>query len=121
MNTLTRKLLRSLILRKGQFIAVVSVVAIGIMLYIAMSNSYQNLQKSQLDFYAKKDFADYYFQVVKAPERITKQIENLPGVDRVSGRITEDLALIKTDDSRASARIVTYEPEDKEDLNKLYI
>ena len=121
MNTLTRKLLRSLILRKGQFIAVVSVVAIGIMLYIAMSNSYQNLQKSQQDFYAKKDFADYYFQVVKAPERITKQIENLPGVDRVSGRITEDLALIKTDDSRASARIVTYEPEDKEDLNKLYI
>ena len=121
MNTLTRKLLRSLILRKGQFIAVVSVVAIGIMLYIAMSNSYQNLQKSQQDFYAKKDFADYYFQVVKAPERITKQIENLPGVDRVSGRITEDLALIKTDDSRATARIVTYEPEDKEGLNKLYM
>ena len=121
MNTLTRKLLRSLVLRKGQFIAVVSVVAIGIMLYIAMSNSYQNLQKSQQDFYDKKDFADYYFQVVKAPERITKQIENLAGVDQVSGRITEDLALIKTDESRATARIVTYEPEDKEELNKLYM
>jgi putative ABC transport system permease protein len=121
MRVLTKKLLRGLTLKKGQFIAVVSVVAIGIMLFIAMSNSYQNLRSSQLDFYNKNHFADYYFQVVKAPDRIIKQIENVPGVNKASGRITEDLALIKADDSRATARIVTYDLEDENSLNSLYM
>ena len=121
MRVLTKKLLRGLTLKKGQFIAVVSVVAIAIMLFIAMSNSYQNLRSSQLDFYNKNHFADYYFQVVKAPDRIIKQIENVPGVNKASGRITEDLALIKADDSRATARIVTYDLEDENSLNSLYM
>ncbi len=121
MRVLTKKLLRSLTLKKGQFIAVVSVVAIGIMLYIAMSNSYQNLRNSQQDFYNKNRFADYYFQVVKAPDRIIKQIENVPGVNKASGRITEDLALVKADNSRATARVVTYDLEDKSSLNSLYM
>lgn len=121
MRVLTKKLLRSLTLKKGQFIAVVSVVAIGIMLYIAMSNSYQNLRNSQQDFYNKNHFADYYFQVVKAPDRIIKQIENVPGVNKASGRITEDLALVKADNSRATARVVTYDLEDKSSLNSLYM
>lgn len=121
MNTLTRKLLRGLTQRKGQFIAVVSVVAIGIMLYIAMSNSYQNLRNSQEEFYASNNFADYYFQVVKAPERIIRQIENIQGIDKAGGRITEDLTLVKANDSRATMRIVTYDPEEINGLNKLHI
>jgi putative ABC transport system permease protein len=121
MSILARKLLRSLKGKKGQFIAVVSVVAIGIMLYIALSASYQNLRNSQQDFYNKNHFADYYFQVVKAPDRIVKQIENIPGVNKVSGRIMTDVPIVKADGSRATARVVTYEINDKNALNTIHM
>lgn len=121
MSILTRKLLRNLTERKGQFIAVAAVVAIGIMLYIALSVSYQNLRDSQQDFYEEKHFADYYFQVVKAPDRILKQIENVAGAARVTGRITEDLPIVKADGSRATARVVTYDMEDKNSLNMIHM
>lgn len=121
MSILNRKLLRNLTGRKGQFLAVAAVVAIGIMLYIALSASYQNLRNSQEDFYQKNHFADYYFHIVKAPDKIVKQIENIPGVNKVTGRIMNDLPIVKADGARATARIVTYDITDKNALNTIHM
>lgn len=118
-NILLRKLLRYAKGNKGQFLAVAAVVMIGITVYIAMGTSYFNLSRTQQEYYRKNNFADYYFQVVKAPEGITRQIIEVPGVKRVTGRIQMDLPLIKDNNERATVRAVTYSQPMDNELNRL--
>ena len=120
MNVLTRRLLRSIKEKKGQVFSIVTVVMVGIIVYISMTASYYNLKEAQEHFYTDNHMADYYFQVVKAPEQLLKDIENLPGVYQVTGRITLDAPIIRGED-RASARIVTYLTPVNEQLNSLHL
>jgi len=119
MGILGKKLWRHIRHNKGQFLAVVAVVTVGIMAYIAMSASYYNLSQSQAKFYQDNNFADYYFQVVKAPQEIIKQIEVIPGIKRVTGRIQRDVPIIKENEERATARIVSYGLPMENELNHL--
>lgn len=83
MNVLTRKLWRTIGSTRGQFLAVAGVVTVGITVYIAMSTAYYNLNRSRAAFYDENDFADYYFHVVRAPGQIIRQVEAVPGVEKV--------------------------------------
>ncbi|MDD3894709.1 MAG: FtsX-like permease family protein [Syntrophomonadaceae bacterium] len=121
MSILTKKLLRNLTSKKGQFFAVATVVAIGIMVYVGMSVSYQNLRSSQEDFYNKNHFADYYIHVVKAPDRIVKQIEKIAGINKVTGRIMTDLTIVKSNGEKATARVITYDTNDEDSLNTIHM
>ncbi|NLB89127.1 MAG: ABC transporter permease, partial [Syntrophomonadaceae bacterium] len=96
-------------------------VTIGIMVYVSMSSCYNNLTKAQEDFYQEANFADYYFLVVKAPHQVVKEVENIKGVKRATGRITLDLAILKEDNKRATARIVTYSLPMDNELNRLLL
>lgn len=107
MSVLTRKLWRTIKSTKGQFLAVAAVVTVGITVYIAMSTAYYNLNRSQAAFYAENDFADYYFHVVRAPQQITRQVEAIPGVGKVTGRIQKDVPILKEDHQRATARLIS--------------
>lgn len=119
MGILSKKLWRHIGHNKGQFLAAAAVVMAGIVVYIAMSSSYYNLSQSQAKFYKDNNFADYYFQVVKAPQGVVKQIETLPGVKQVTGRIQRDLSLIKENDERATARLISYTLPMEDELNSL--
>lgn len=121
MLALFKKLLRNISQGKGQFLAVVAVVTIGIMVYVSMSSSYYNLTKAQEDFYREANFADYYFMVVKAPEQVVREVERVKGVNRVTGRITLDLSILKEDNKRATARIVTYSLPMDNELNRILL
>lgn len=121
MSALFKKLLRNIRQGKGQFLAVVAVVTIGIMVYVSMSSTYNNLTKAQEDFYRQANFADYYFMVVKAPHQVVKEVENIKGVKRATGRITLDLSILKEDNKRATARIVTYSLPMDNELNRLLL
>ncbi len=119
MGILGRKIWRHIRKNKGQFLAVVAVVMVGIIAYIAMGSSYYYLTQSQEKFYRENNFADYYFQVVKAPQEVIKQVEMLPGVKRVSGRVQRDLPIMKKNEERATARVVSYSIPMENVLNKL--
>jgi putative ABC transport system permease protein len=119
MGILGKKLWRHIRHNQGQFLAVVAVVMVGIITYVAMSTSYYNLSQSQEKFYRENNFADYNFQLVKAPEQVIKQVEMLPGVKRVSGRIQRDLPIIKNNEERATARVVSYTLPMEDELNTL--
>ncbi len=84
------------------------VITIGISLYVAMSNTFSNLGYAQESFYNDNNFADHYFHVVHAPEAVAKQIASIPGVEKVTARIQQDVAVIKADGTRASARLTSY-------------
>lgn len=108
MRVLLNKLRRTIWNTRGQFLAVTAVVALGITVFISMTTSYYNLNRSKDQFYRENNFADYYFHVVKAPEQVTRQIESLPGVAAVTGRIQKDVPLFKEDNQRATARVTGY-------------
>ncbi|MBO8158283.1 MAG: FtsX-like permease family protein [Thermosyntropha sp.] len=114
MKILFIKLIRTIWKTKGQFLAMVSIVTIGISIYIAITTGFYNLRHSRDIFYQENNFADYYFQVIKAPEKITNKIEALPEVQKVSGRIQQDVPVIKNDKKRGTARLTSYNlPIDK--------
>lgn len=64
MSVLLNKLRRTIWNTRGQFLAVTAVVAVGIAVYISMTTSYYNLNRTRDQFYRENNFADYYFHVV---------------------------------------------------------
>ncbi|MCX5780726.1 MAG: FtsX-like permease family protein, partial [Firmicutes bacterium] len=119
MGILGRKLAHFVRRNLGQFLAATAVVMIGIMAYISMNTTYYNLSQSQTQFYKDNNFADYYFQMVKAPENVVKQIETVVGVKRVTGRIQKDVPIFKPNEERATARLVSFTLPMDNELNRL--
>lgn len=121
MGILRKKLGHFIKRNLGQFLAAVSVVMIGIMIYIAMNTTYYSLNQTQSTFYRENNFADYYFQMVKAPEEVVKRISALAGVNRVTGRIQMDLPIFKKNEERATARVVSYTLPMDHELNRITV
>lgn len=119
MSILIRKLLRQIWHNKGQFLAAAAVIMVGVMVYLSMSTSYNNLRRSQEDFYRTNQFADYYFQVVRAPRSVVDQVEKVAGIKKVTGRIQLDVPILKENEERASARLVSYSLPITGNLNSL--
>ncbi len=121
MSILGRKLTHFIRRNLGQFLAATAVVMIGIMAYVSMNTTYNNLSQSQSQLYENNNFADYYVQVVKAPQEIVKEIEKVDGITRVTGRIQQDLPIIKADNGRAVARLVSYNLPMDNELNSIRV
>lgn len=116
MSALTRKLLRSLKTTYRQFIALVAMVMAGVALFMAFNTSLTNLIFSRDNYYQEYGFADYYFDVIRAPRGVLRQIQALPGVAEVNGRIQKDINLIKGDQQRITGRLHSYSPSSEKDL-----
>ncbi|MGE5370746.1 MAG: ABC transporter permease [Solirubrobacterales bacterium] len=121
MGVLTRRTIRLIGKTRGQFIAVVAVMTLGIAVFISMTTAYGNLTGVRDKFYRQYDFADYYFQVVRAPREITRQVAAVPGVTMATGRIQQDVALLRDNDARAIARIVSYPIPMEREVNRLHL
>ncbi len=121
MSTLSRKLLRTIRTTRGQFIGLGFIVALGVMVYIGMGTAYSNLTRSQQDFYQAANFADYYFQVVRAPASVSSKIESIAGVVKASGRIQSDVSLVKEGSQRAVGRITSYHLPMAGEVNQLHL
>lgn len=94
MRTLWRKLFRTIVSTKGQFFAVLSVIAVGITLYVAMTAVSENLIHSKDLFYAETSFADHFFHVVNAPEGIGERIKAVKGVLAATARTQKDVPVL---------------------------
>lgn len=120
-NVLTKRLLRSLIAARGQFLAITAVIVVGVTVYISMTATCYNMTKSTERFYHDYNFADYYFQVVKAPKGILRQIESIPGVIKATGRIQKDVIVIKENGERATARLTSFTLPVENEVNRPYL
>jgi len=121
MPVLLKKLLRTIWKTKGQFIAMVAIVTIGISIYISVTTAYLNLTGSQHKFYRDNNFAEHYFHLGRAPEEIIHRIAELPGVDLVSGRIQKDVPVFKDNNERATARVTGYSLPLGKEVNGLQV
>jgi putative ABC transport system permease protein len=111
MPALQHKLLRTIRTTLGQFLALVLIVLAGVCAYYGMNTAVIRLVAAQEQYYRETAFADYYFDVVRAPAGIVNQIQQLPGVVAVSGRIQKDVKVVRTEGVFDTGRLTSYAPQ----------
>ncbi|MEM8806226.1 MAG: FtsX-like permease family protein [Cyanobacteria bacterium P01_G01_bin.38] len=122
MKALDQKLWRDLWKMRGQAIAIVLIVACGIASLITMMSAYASLQLSQDAYYAQYRFADVFAQLERAPNSLTAQIEQIPGVQQVQTRVVRDVNLdVPGLDEPATGRLVSIPETHPPSLNALHI
>ncbi|MBP2657143.1 MAG: hypothetical protein H6Q69_175 [Firmicutes bacterium] len=117
MGVLWQRLIRAIKETAGQFIALAIIVALGVSNYYGMNMAISSLVQSQYDFYRETKSADYYFHVQRAPDTILKEIEKLPGIEQVTGRIQEEAKITVAGKPHGTGRIVSFEPDYGNQIN----
>lgn len=106
MRILLLKTWRDMKTRKGQFAALIVLVALGITSYVAFISGYEDLKASATETYEQLKFADFTTQVLNAPKSVIPKIEKIPGVAAVEGRLVIDTLLDLGSTEQAAARII---------------
>ena len=76
MKKLNLRLIRLIKNSYGQVIAVITVIAIGLLVYTAMKMAALNLQSTLNEYYDLTNFGDIYVQVVKIPSNAVEDLKN---------------------------------------------
>lgn len=103
---------------KGSFLGAVFIIAIGIFIYVAMTDVLWNL-KDQVDaYYHTGAMADVFAQVSGISETNLKKLEEIPGIEKASGKMAKDVRLLADGQNElVSVHLLSYDEEDA--LNKL--
>jgi len=119
---LTLKMLRDLWENKGAYIACTAMIALGLMIFTAMSSVVRNLEEAQLNFYAEQNFAHGFAQVESMPVSEIKKLQAIEGIEKVQGRIVEDVLIYRPHaKENAYLRLVSIDLNDKNPLNGVHI
>lgn len=121
MSKLTKRAFRILKNSKGQNVAIALVMAIGIMIYMAMSTAMLNLETTVNDYYELTNLADVYVDVVKIPKSSVNKLLEMNGVEAVAGRLSLDVPLkVEDEDEKVTVRLISV-PSSETKVSNLYI
>jgi putative ABC transport system permease protein len=87
LSILDRKLLRDLKSMFGQALAIASVIAGGVALFLVMAGMLGSLKETRRAYYERYGFADIWAPVVRAPEALIADLRRIPGVQAVETRV----------------------------------
>ena len=93
MRAIDRKLVRDVLLMKGQVLAICAVMACGVATFVMSSSAMVSLQTTMDGFYEANRFPQVFARVKRAPLSVAERIEEIPGVARVQTRVVEDVTL----------------------------
>ena len=100
---------------KGQFAAVVTIIVVGVAVFIALSMSAMNLEITANDYYDRYDFADLHVIADNIPAQKIKDIELIEGVKTAEGRIVLEAPVITGNArDRLNVRLISSRGEDDE-------
>ena len=88
MSPLDRKLLRDLWRVKGQALAIVMVIALGVLMLVMMDGLVNSLGETKRAYYERYRLAEVFAPLKRAPRRVLADISRIPGVAAVEGRIS---------------------------------
>ncbi len=120
LKPLHAKLTRDLWRIKGQALAIMLVIGIGVALQVMMTGLVASLTQTRDAYYERHQFAQVFAPVSRAPEHIARQLHDIPGVATVQTRIS-GMALIDipTRDIPVSARILSLPTQELRHLNEI--
>lgn len=111
---LVRKARRDLWHWRGQMLAIMLVIAVGVATYVSLRGMADYLGASQQAYYAQSRFADAFASMTRAPRDVETIIRRIPGVASVEGRIVRDVTVrVPNLAEPATAHIVTV-PDNRE-------
>jgi putative ABC transport system permease protein len=113
-TALDRKLWRDLLHARGLLAAIVVIIAVGAMCYVMLSSAYQNLTQSKADYYRRCAMADFRISMKKAPTAEAESLAQVPGVSRLTPRITFDVTVDLADEPKPLAGRVISMPDSHE-------
>jgi len=120
MKKLDKRLMRTMSKHKGQFIATMLVIAVGIMTFVTFRMDEINLRSSLSAYYNDANFADVFVEVTSIPESAVEKLNQIEGVAMAEGRIIIDVPLkVDNPDENVSVRIISLNP-DEEHVNDVY-
>lgn len=121
MKKLNLRLMRLIKKSYGQVIAVITVIAVGLLVYTAMKMAALNLESTLNKYYNETNFADMYAQVVKIPTGAIEDLKNKYGITDAQGRIVSDVPLkVEKGEEKVTIRVVSLPNSDKK-INGTYL
>ena len=122
LSALNRKLLRDLWEMKGQALAIASVIAAGVTMYVTYLSNFDSLQRTRAAYYESQRFAEVFASMTRAPATLEARIVAIPGVEVVSTRVVADVTLdVPGVDEPSSGRLVSIPDRGLPALNGLYL
>ncbi|RNC28918.1 MAG: hypothetical protein AWM53_01105 [Candidatus Dichloromethanomonas elyunquensis] len=94
---LFRKMRRDLMQQKGAYAACIMVIAIGLMVYSAMSMVMDNLLQSRDAFYENQNFADGFAEIQGMPYNQVFKLRAIDGIKQIQGRFIKDVRVVAPD------------------------
>lgn len=89
LTSLDRKLFRELWRMRAQVLAIAIVIASGAALLIMALTTVEALEETTAAYYERTRFADVFATAKRAPERLSRQIADIPGVGLAETRIVQ--------------------------------
>jgi putative ABC transport system permease protein len=121
-GALDRKLLRDLWQMKGQAVAIASVIAAGVAMFVMYLSNFESLQRTREAYYRSARFADVFASVKRAPASLESRIAALPGVQAASVRVIADVTLdVPGMPEPATGRLVSIPERGRPALNDVYL
>ncbi|WP_245820558.1 ABC transporter permease [Flavimaricola marinus] len=120
MSPLHAKLFRDLWRIKGQALAIMLVIGIGVALQVMMSGFVASLTQTRDAYYERQQFAQVFAPVARAPERVARRLSDIRGVAVVETRISGSALIdIPSRDLPVSARILSLPAYGMRHLNEI--
>lgn len=94
MDLFLRNVLRNAVKNKTAYLGAVCIIALGILIYVAMTDTLHNLQDKVDIYYEECQFADVFATVGAMPASELAQLEAIPGVETAFGRLSGDARLL---------------------------
>ncbi|MCP5535165.1 MAG: FtsX-like permease family protein [Akkermansiaceae bacterium] len=122
MKALNRKLLRDLSSMKGQALAISSVVACGIAVFVMSMTTLRSLSEAKERYYADNRFAEIFTALVRAPTHIAERAALIDGVAAVDHRVIDAITLDMPGMSEpASGQAVSLPVRPNSGLNQIHL
>lgn len=119
---LRRKMWRDLLENKTAYLACAAVIAVGLMVFVAMTVVFQSLSEGRDSFYRDYRFADGFARVRAISEAQVKRLAMLEGIDRLEGRLVRDARVLFPDrEENVFLRLVSIVPDQDDRLNNVLI
>ena len=121
-SALDRKLLRDLWEMKGQALAIATVIAAGVTMFVTYLSNFDSLDRTREAFYEGARFADVFASLKRAPRNLEERIAAIPGVEMVD---TRTVAMVTLDipgmSEPATGRLVSLPSRGRPPLNDVYL
>jgi putative ABC transport system permease protein len=119
---LDRKLLRDVWEMKGQALAIASVIAAGVTMFVTYSSNFDSLQRTREIYYERARFADVFASLKRAPNSLRERIAAIPGVETVDTRVVATVTLdVPGMAEPATGRLISLPERGRPALNDVYL